>query len=86
MLYFKKVVIILRWNTKPANFWLGVQYPLKGFEPRNYWVLDLSQFAKCMQYVLPKSLILSKEIINIQLRWPYCRSKKFRFLLKSVIL
>ena len=27
-LFFKKVLIILRYSTKHANFWLGVQYPL----------------------------------------------------------
>ena len=27
--YFsKKVLIILRWNTKHVNYWLGVQFPL----------------------------------------------------------
>ena len=28
ILFFKKVLIILRYNTKHANFWLGVQCPL----------------------------------------------------------
>ena len=28
-LFLKKVLIILRKGTKDANFWLGVQYPLK---------------------------------------------------------
>ena len=26
---FKKVLIILRYSTKHAKFWLGVQFPLK---------------------------------------------------------
>ena len=28
--FFKKVLIILRWGTTHAYFWLGVHYPLKG--------------------------------------------------------
>ena len=27
--FFKKVLIILRQNTKHANFWLGVHYPIR---------------------------------------------------------
>ena len=28
ILFFKKELIILRWSTKHAKFWLGVQFPL----------------------------------------------------------
>ena len=46
--YFsKKVLIILRWNTKHAEYWLGVQFPLnKIYYTANRVGQNLSTFAQ----------------------------------------
>ena len=55
--YFKKMLIILRWSTKHAIFWLGVQYPLKIPVPYlNFFPLS---------WTLKKAQVLTFKTLNL---------------------